>query len=885
MKSFLALILGTTLLAGASSAAQPQAELPLGDLRVAGGRTPKIQRQGDVFRIADAGPIEATVKAAPDAFLCRTSPAAFTDVVQLSIGRVESLRCNCLFSPARDEAICFDSDRVELSSPGGCFRLKAQGPLTVRVEKDYMKLKRGLTCFRPLDPNAFPRAPAGWCSWYVFWQGIREDQVVQNTDWLAANLKKFGCQYVQIDDGWQGVGQGNGENRDWYVTEKHKFPHGMKWLADYIRGKGFGPGIWLIPFATSDSKLFAQRPSLFIRRGDGTTVYETTDPKTGKTEIDWTGRYVVDPTGSEGRRWFTDLFRMICDDWGYDYVKIDGQGGSAGACAQYRQRLANPKLPPDDAYRAGLEAIKAVMGKDRFLLNCGGQYSSAGLCEGIRIGGDVGPDWAGMQAAIQATMGSLYMNHLCFWTDPDVVCVRPPLSFDQARLWATLLGVTGQLLMTSDDMPKLTPDRVELVKRIFPVADIRPMDLYPLAGKPRIFDLRIASPGAGQWDVVAVFNWDPIESVSVRLDPKELGWPGSADRFLYYDVWEKKLLGTGGGLTVALAPSSCQVIAARPVASHPQLVGTSRHLTQGADDLIEATWDRAHATWKGQSRVVGGDPYQLRFTLPPGWTCSDAQARIDGPLAVLTLRSDDNRTMAWRIAFQRTAAPPAVPAVRCAKATADGPSVVVAWDGENALAYRIYRNGELIDQTPGTRFVDHLRHQGTYRYEISAVGWQGESARAAAGQAVRGPLPKAKAQDAWLEALTPVSQAQDCGTLQRSLSVDGNPIRIGGKTYARGLGTHATSQIRYAVNNCYRRFEAEVGVDDEKDGGGTVVFQVLADGKKLFDSGVMRGKQPAQKVSLSLDGVEELLLVVTDAGDGINSDHADWAAARLIGNP
>ena len=70
-----------------------------------------------------------------------------------------------------------------------------------------MKLKRGLAYFRPLDQKAFSRAPAGWCSWYVFYQDVREDQVVQNTDWLAANLKKFGCQYVQIDDGWQGVGR------------------------------------------------------------------------------------------------------------------------------------------------------------------------------------------------------------------------------------------------------------------------------------------------------------------------------------------------------------------------------------------------------------------------------------------------------------------------------------------------------------------------------------------------------------------------------------------------------------------------------------------------------------------------------------------------------
>ena len=37
-------------------------------------------------------------------------------------------------------------------------------------------------------------------------------------------------------------------------------------------------------------------------------------------------------------------------------------------------------------------------------------------------------------------------------------------------------------------------------------------------------------------------------------------------------------------------------------------------------------------------------------------------------------------------------------------------------------------------------------------------------------------------------------------------------------------------------------------------------------------------------MSVPLDGVEELMLVVTDAGDGISCDHADWLNARLLGN-
>jgi len=64
-----------------------------------------------------------------------------------------------------------------------------------------------------------------------------------------------------------------------------------------------------------------------------------------------------------------------------------------------------------------------------------------------------------------------------------------------------------------------------------------------------------------------------------------------------------------------------------------------------------------------------------------------------------------------------------------------------------------------------------------------------------------------------------------------------------------------------------------------------VIFKVIADGRESFDSGVMRANTPAKWVSVPLAGVNELKLVVTDAGDGINCDHADWAEAFLFGRP
>jgi hypothetical protein len=424
---------------------------------------------------------------------------------------------------------------------------------------------------------------------------------------------------------------------------------------------------------------------------------------------------------------------------------------------------------------------------------------------------------------------------------------------------------------------------VELVRRIFPVADIRPMELYGLCGWPRIFDLRVFSPGAGQWDVVAMFNWDTVRPVSIRLDPAELGW--SAGNRVYYDVWRKQLLGVGGdGLTLSLPPTSCRLVAVRRQADYPQLVGASRHITQGADDLVEAAWDPATATWSGKSRVVGGDPYELRFTLPPIWSCPDAGVKKQGPLAVLTLRSEESKTMPWQVSFRKGGDAAVVAAPTAAKAALDGSTVTLSWQPTAAIAYRVYRNGKLLEQTTGKRFVDRLYRSGHYGYIVSAVGWDDENPPAWAGEVVLPPPPRAKARDAWLTELKPISQLQDFSEAQLDRSIEGKPLCVCGKTYAHGLGAHAVNHTIYRLDNRYRRFEAEVGVDDEKGGQGSVVFQVLADERKVFDSGVMRGHQPPKKASVPLDGVEELTLVVTDAGDGISCDHADWLNARLLGN-
>lgn len=107
------------------------------------------------------------------------------------------------------------------------------------------------------------------------------------------------------------------------------------------------------------------------------------------------------------------------------------------------------------------------------------------------------------------------------------------------------------------------------------------------------------------------------------------------------------------------------------------------------------------------------------------------------------------------------------------------------------------------------------------------------------------------------------------------------PLHIGNKTYSKGLGTHANSEIFVNLEGLYASFEAEAGLQDSRNG--SVVFQVYGDGKKLYDSGLVKGGEPPRSVHVSVDGVEQLKLVVTDGGDGMDADMANWAEARLIG--
>ncbi|MBP5319677.1 MAG: NPCBM/NEW2 domain-containing protein, partial [Kiritimatiellae bacterium] len=126
-------------------------------------------------------------------------------------------------------------------------------------------------------------------------------------------------------------------------------------------------------------------------------------------------------------------------------------------------------------------------------------------------------------------------------------------------------------------------------------------------------------------------------------------------------------------------------------------------------------------------------------------------------------------------------------------------------------------------------------------------------------------------QKVYLETLELSNVLTGYGEVRAGRSCDNHPLAIGGKTFVKGVGLHAQSQMDIALDGRAVKFVAQVGVDDEEPPNrqfGTVRFHVYADGKRVASTPVIRRGDAARSFDVPLAGVKLLSLRVDDGGDG-----------------
>jgi hypothetical protein len=113
-------------------------------------------------------------------------------------------------------------------------------------------------------------------------------------------------------------------------------------------------------------------------------------------------------------------------------------------------------------------------------------------------------------------------------------------------------------------------------------------------------------------------------------------------------------------------------------------------------------------------------------------------------------------------------------------------------------------------------------------------------------------------------------------------NVAGRVLRSGGTPFLKGLGMHSASRLSYVLAEPYRRFQAELAIDDQTGGGGSVGFRVFVDGQVRHTSPVIRGGQTPTPVSVDLAGAKRIDMVVDFADRADEWDYANWLNVRLV---
>jgi hypothetical protein len=467
--------------------------------------------------------VEATLHAGPEPLQARIDGQE-DDVQQMVSGRGVSQLNDSVFDRFRDQALRVVAPQTQFAPVQEGFRVTAGGLITAApvcrfgvVEGIY---GRRLPFYAPLDKNRWPKVPVLWSSWYYYFSRVKEEDILRNAMAVARDYKPFGLEYVLVEAGWQVAGDGEdpfpfGGN---WTEPNEKFPHGLKWLADQIHDHGLKAGLTLMEFSQADEEFYKAHPNWFLHDANG-------DAKLGS----WYGTYVADFSNPQLQKYLVDLYHLYLLKWGYDYIKLDGENDTRDLFAKHRVRAYDPALDANTAFRNAFRLIRQALDSkpNVFLSACGPNFpaQAMGIAQSGRLGDDVvgdreQPSFRGVRVALDAIRRGYYTHGIAWYGDPDVLVVRPPLTEEEARTWTSILGLTGQHLMLSDDMEALPEDRRDMLRKVIPVADITPMDLFPVATDRHIWMLHIARPFS-TWAVAGLFNWDSDGREMPAVDSSE----------------------------------------------------------------------------------------------------------------------------------------------------------------------------------------------------------------------------------------------------------------------------------------------------------------------------------------------------------------------------
>lgn len=576
-------------------------------------------------------------------------------------GPAASIHDNALFDRDTDSALVFETSGVfrlkyDWGADAYAFSFGTMGwdyarALLLRVEKDVYARAFNLD-YKKFNPDTtFKTPPVGWMTWYAVQFDAGEKTVLDNARWQAEHLKEYGADTIWVDWEWyhRDFSSVGSDDLDMYHPDPITYPNGLKHVADQIRELGFIPALWI--GATCDprkNEMIEKYPEAVLARRPA-----------------WCGQYFLDPTHPAFLTEMLPRMLRLVKEWGFKAVKWDCLPITLEICDDCNETKYAPERSSRDAMIGAFKVARDILGKDSYMLYCAGVNErdmdlAVSVFDAARIGGDIFR-WEEFITQCVDRLCKYYMLHtVVINNDPDNVVIREKFNtLDKAVTRAALVSLLGLPFTLGDNLPDLPEERVEILRRSIPPVPAHPMDVRTTVSdhKTMLVNLAIERPDM-RYNIVDVINLRE-EPARVRIDMRtDVGVEGTA--YYVYDYWNREFLGAvRDGFEADLRACASRIYAVQEVADIPQLISTSRHIAQGALDVLCVGYDAEKRILAGKSRVVGGEKYELVVCAPEdlrvfgegNMTTTSEVEHIAGPAWRLTFHPEVTGEFEWAVSF------------------------------------------------------------------------------------------------------------------------------------------------------------------------------------------------------------------------------------------
>ncbi|MBL7189407.1 MAG: alpha-galactosidase [Phycisphaerae bacterium] len=629
--------------------------------------------------------LKGTVIGSEEAFPAETQSEAQNRFayVRNSVGLSRNLRNNAVYDRRWDWVWIGPADRATRIQPKlagksrNVFSWESRGStLELVFRPRFYQKHKDLEHFTPWTYKVWKGSVTGYCTWWSYRGGFTQETLdAMLAVFVEKHLPDFGYDYMQFDNCYQ---QGNGScPENWLNWDKNKYPDGWKYAIKVIREAGMKPGIWVHrihrpsdPHVTDIAK---EHPNWFVHKPDGSLFTHR-------------GFHVLNMTNEEAVDNMVRKLYSGLKEQGWDYVKIDGTGDLLRAyqnaeCAEFFED--NPTTPEQSLRKWDIVA-REELGPDVYVLAChtvGNAKHVIGLVDGGRLSND------GFQPR---TLAQYNFTEGVVWRgDPDHCDVLGEWLMDTNAMMPVfaaeapvpartiirpaICAMAGGVLMLSDKLEVYQDDRnIEGMKRSAPVLFTVPGQLYSCERRPVPWWLQEIDRPFDHWSVLARIQWGQKEkdkhvyhfkgAQQQEVKFADLGLP--ADReYLVFEFWNQKFSGKFKGSFTAPAMdenTGMDVFAIREARSHPWVISTTRHLSQGGVSLLDEAWNADAKILSGKSAVIIDDPYVMTVHLPDGYRLESAE--VDGVKAEITSLKEIARvrivpsatkTVEWKMKFTR----------------------------------------------------------------------------------------------------------------------------------------------------------------------------------------------------------------------------------------